>query len=245
MTQPLAPRPLQLRRGLRRLSSGLIAYGIVGLVVAAIGFAALFWVNGRIGSVRTEADATIRQLATTTERTADALHDASRTAKSFSVTLDQASTAMPAASAQIATLRGDLTALEGQLRSVNIFGATPLAAAADAVAGITKSMEGLDTQLSLIGVALGANGDALGSNATSLGLLGDSTAALAVRLRSGVIEDSLGDVQMVVIVLLLVFTVLSVVPALGALALGVWLKRELAGSNPTGDAPPPFSATRA
>jgi hypothetical protein len=245
MTPPIAYRPLQLRRGLRSLGAGLIAYGIIGLVVAAIGFAALFWVNGRIGSVRSEAETTLRQLATTTERTAEALHDASRTAKSFSVTLDQAATAMPAASAQIATLRGDLSALEGQLRSVNILGATPLASAADAVAGITRSMEGLDTQLSLIGVALGANGDALGSNATTLGLLGDSTAALAVRLRSGVIEDSLSDVQLVVIVLLLVFTMLSVVPAVGALALGVWLRRELGRSNATGDEPPGVSATRA
>ena len=47
-------RPLGLRGGLRRLSRGLIAYGIVGLVVAAIGFGALVWVNSRVSSLRGE-----------------------------------------------------------------------------------------------------------------------------------------------------------------------------------------------
>jgi hypothetical protein len=218
---------IDLRRGVDQLSRGLIAYGIIGLVVAAIGVGGLVWVNGRVGSVRSEAGTTIAQLTTTTEHTAEALKDASRTAETFSTTLDQAAQAMPAASAQITTLRSDLVALEAQLRSVNILGASPLSAAADAVAGITASMEGLDTQLSLVGVALKANGDALAANSTSLRQIGDSTSSVAARLRSGVIEDSLGDVQLVITLLLLMFTALSILPAVGALALGVWLRREL------------------
>lgn len=213
--------------GLRRLSRGLIAYGIIGLVVAAIGFGALVWVNGRVGNVRAEAETTVGQLATTMDRTARLLHDASATARSFSVTLDRSAEALPAAAEQIARLRSDLTALEGQLRSVSILGQTPLSSAADALGRIAVSMEGLDTQLSVIAVVLTANGDALAASATSLGQLGDTTEALAARLGSGVIEDSLGDVQMVIVVMLLVFTALSIVPAVGALVLGVWLRREL------------------
>ncbi len=223
-------RPLDLRGlrdGLGRLSRGLIAYGVIGLVVAAIGFGALVWVNGRVSNVRAEAETTVGQLATTMDRTATLLQDASATAQSFSVTLDRTAEALPAASEQIAGLRADLTALEGQLRSVSILGATPLSSAADAVGRIAASLDGLDKQLSVIAVALSANGDALAANAMSLGQLGDSTAALAVRLHSGVIEDSLFDVQLVIVVMMLVFTALSVVPAVGALALGVWLRREL------------------
>jgi hypothetical protein len=223
-------RPLDLRGGLHRLSRGLIAYGIIGLVVATIGFGALVWVNGRITNLRAEVDTTVGLLATTTDRTSDALHDASRTAQSFSVTLDAAATALPAASAQIATLRSDLTALEDRLRSVSLLGQTPLESAADAVGRIAASLEGLDTRLSVIGVALGANGDALAANAISLGQLGDSAGAMAARLRSGAIDDSLGDTQTVVVVTLLVFTALSVVPAVGALVFGLWLRRQLAFS---------------
>ena len=223
-------RPMDLRGGLHRLSRGLIAYGIIGLVVATIGFGALVWVNGRITNLRAEVDTTVGLLTTTTERTADALHDASRTAQSFSVTLDAAATALPAASAQIATLHSDLTALEDRLRSVSLLGQTPLRSAADAVGRIAASLEGLDTRLSVIGVALAANGDALAANATSLGQLGDSAGAMAARLRSGAIDDSLGDTQMVIVITMLVFTALSVVPAVGALVFGLWLRRQLAVS---------------
>jgi hypothetical protein len=41
------------------------------------------------------------------------------------------------------------------------------------------------------------------------------------------VEDSLGDVQLVIVVVLLVFTALSLVPAIGALVFGMWLRREL------------------
>jgi hypothetical protein len=218
---------LGLRGGLDRLSRGLIAYGIIGLLVAAIALGALFWVNGRIGNVRSEAGTTVAQLATTMERTADALHDASATARTFSLTLDQAATALPTLSTQLAAVRSDLTALEQQLRSVSILGQSPLSSAADAVARIAVSLGGLDTQLSLAAVALTANRDALAANATSLGQLADSAAALAGRLRSGVIDDSLGDVQAVIAILLLLFVTWSVVPAVGALVLGVWLRREM------------------
>jgi hypothetical protein len=96
------------------------------------------------------------------------------------------------------------------------------------VGGIANAIEGLDTRLSAIADSLDASGGALSQNATSLAQLGDSTAALAARLRSGVIEDSVADVQMVIAVTLLVFTAWAVVPAVGALALGVWLRRMLA-----------------
>ena len=75
--------PIALRGGLRRLSAGLIAYGLIGLVVAAIAFGALVWVNGRVGSLRSEVETTIAQIATTTDRTSTALSDASTTAETF------------------------------------------------------------------------------------------------------------------------------------------------------------------
>lgn len=225
-TPPDAP-PLDLRVGLARVSRGLIAYGIVALVVAAIGFAAIFWANGRLGNLRDTVGTSVSQMATTMDRSAAALHDASRTATTFSSTLGQGASAMPAISQQIDGVRTDLSALEGQLRGLSIFGQSPLSSAADAVGRIAVGLEGLDQQLALAAVALTANRDALASNSTSLADLGDSVASIASRLRSGVIEDSFGDVQSVILVMLLVFTALSVVPAVGALVLGLWLQGEL------------------
>jgi hypothetical protein len=213
------------------LSRGLIAYGIVGLVVAAIGFCALVWVNGRIGQIRHDAEGTVARLATTMELAANVLHGASTTAQSFGTTVDQSAQAVSAAAVTITGVRSDLSALEAQLRSVNILGATPLSAPADAVAGIAASTVGLDTQLSL--VADSAKGDraALAGNATTLVELADSTQALAARLGSGVGQDSFGDVQQVMAVTLLMFAAWSFVPAAGALALGVWLRRQLSRSR--------------
>jgi hypothetical protein len=208
--------PLDLGRVLHRLSRALIAYGVVGIVVAVIALGALVWVNGRIGDLRDEMATTIDQLATTTDDTATALADASTTAGSFSTTLRGAADGMPAVSGQIANLRTDLGSLEGQLRSVSLLGQSPLGSAADTVGRISTSLGDLDTQLSVLAVALSANSDALAANASSLRQLHDSTQVIATRLDSGVVEDSLGDVQLVVTVTLLAFTALSLVPAVGA-----------------------------
>jgi hypothetical protein len=222
---------LGLRDGLRRLGTGLIVYGVAGLVVAAIGFGAVVWVNERVGTLRSEAEATLTQEAATMEFAAKVLHDASTTAQSFTVTVDQSSRAVSSAAGTITELRLDLAALEAQLRSVNILGATPLSSSADAVGRIVLSIEGLDTRLSLIADSLAGNRIALAANATSLDQFADITETLAVRLGSGAIEDTLGEMQRIVSLTLLVLTAWSAVPAVGALVLGIWLRRKLGASG--------------
>lgn len=218
---------LQLRRGLRRLGTGLIAYGLIGLVVAAIGLGGLVLVNGRFTTIRTEVDATLVQRATTMRLAATVLHDASTTAQSFTVTLDQSALAVSSAAATIVEVRADLDSVEGQLRSFNVLGTTPLADAAEDVGRIRASIEGLDTRLSLIADSLHGDRLALGTMATSLGQLAESADDLAKRLDSEAIGDSLGDIQRIMSITLLVLTLWVVVPAGGALALGIWLRRTL------------------
>jgi len=233
----LETRPLELRGGLRRVAQGLIAYGIVGLVVAAICLVALIWVNGKVGGLRTETETTVGNLATTMDRTAQALHDASTTAQGFTVTVEESAQAVSSAADTITQVRTGLASLEAQLRAVSILGAQPLSATADAVGRIHTSVEGLDTRLKAIGTGLEGNRDTLASNASSLGQLGDSVEQMATRLDSGVIEDSLGDIQKVIVVVLLVFTAWSLVPAVGALVGGLWLRRELETGEPLDQTP--------
>jgi hypothetical protein len=209
------------------LSRALIAYGIIGLLVTAIGFGALVWANDRVSRLRGETEATAARLASTTEVAAYVLRGASTTATSFSATVDQSAQAISAAAVTIIEVRSDLSALEAQLRSVSILGATPLSSPADAVGRIAARMEGLDGRLAAIAESGKGNRDALAGNSTALGELADSTQALAVRLGSGVGQDSFGEIQLVIAVTLLAFAAWSFVPAAGALALGVWLRREL------------------
>jgi len=224
-------RPLGGHDGMRWLCRGLIAFGIIGLVVAAIGFGSMVWVNSRISQLRGEAETTLTQLASTTELAATVLRGAATTAQSFSGTVDQSAQAVSSATLTVTQVGTELSALEAQLRSVNFLGQSPLVSSADSVARIATSMEGLDTQLPLIATDLGNNRDALARNAVALSDLAKSTAALAARLGPSDGADSIGDVQQVVAVTLLMFAAWSFVPAAGALVLGLWLRRELGRSR--------------
>ena len=229
---PLTPDPgaaalPDLRHGIGQLSRGLIAYGIIGIVVAAVGLCLLLYANSRIDAAGDRVEASVGQLTTTLDRTAQALHDASTTAATFTDTLDRTESAVSSAANTIIGVRTNLETLEGVLRTVNILGVTPLGTAADAVGGIANSIEGLDSRLTAIADGLATNSDSLAANATSLGALGDSTAATAERLRSGVVEDSLADVRLAIVVMLLVLTTWALVPATGALVFGIWLRRQL------------------
>jgi hypothetical protein len=224
--------PLGLRGGLRRLGTGLIAYGLIGLIVAVIGLTSLVWVNDRFTTIRAEVEATLAQRATTMRLATIVLRDASTTARSFTVTMDQSALAVSSASGTVAQLRTELDALDAQLRSFSILGATPLSDAADDIGRIRASLEGLDIRLSLIADSLRGDRIALATMATSLDQLATSADDLAKRLDSEALGDSLGDIQRILSVTLLVLTFWLVVPALGALAFGVWLRRAAARSAP-------------
>jgi hypothetical protein len=228
---PLAPPDREavpdLRGGLRRLSRGLIAYGVIGLIVAVIGLALLLYANTRIDAAGDRVEASVGQLTTTLDKTAQALHDASTTAATFNTTLDKTQTAVAAAADTIVGVRTSLQNLQSVLQSVSILGTSPLGGAANAVGGIASSIEGLDSKLTAIADGLATSRDSLGANADSLGALGDSIATTADRLRSGVVEDSLADVHVAIVLMLFVLTAWAAVPAVGALMLGVWLRRQL------------------
>jgi hypothetical protein len=230
-------RPLVSRDGLRQLSTGLVAYGLVGLLVAAMGLAALVWVNGRLATVGDRVTESVDAIATTLERTAVTLEDASETAESFTGTIDRTVEGVSSAADTIAGVRSNLETLESVLRAVNILGLTPLGPPAEAVGGIANAIEGLDTRLTAIADSLEGNRDALATNAASLARVAESTAAMAERLRSGVIEESLADVQLVVGVILFLMVAWTSVPAVGALGVGLWLRRELRGPTPTTPVP--------
>jgi hypothetical protein len=95
---------------------------------------------------------------------------------------------------------------------------------------IATSINGLDQRLDEVSASLSSNRDALQANHDSLGALGVQMRSLADRLKSGVLQESLQDLQAVVTILILVFVMWAIVPAVGALIFGVWLRREIRAS---------------
>jgi hypothetical protein len=231
-----AKRPVGLREGLRRLSTGLIAYGTIGVIVTAIGLLAFIWSLGRLNGAADQVDDTIRDLATTVHRTADTLTDAAATADSVGSTLDTTAATVSQAATTVGAMGPTLDALETSFRDFGILGQHPLAPAADVVATLSTNLSGLDERLAAVSATLTADHDALAANQASLAALGASLDDLAVRLESGTIQSTLSDIRTVLTVVLLMFVVWSAIPAVGALALGLWLRREVRRG---GAVPPP------
>ena len=224
--------PLGLRGGLRRLSTGLIAYGVAGLAVALLGLVALGWTAGRVAGLADRVDVEATQLATTLDRTADTLRSAGSSAITFSVTLERTPPSVRQAAETIRNLRPNLQAIESQLSSINILGSRPLADAARLFGDMATDLQGLDTRLDLIADDLGTNRDALLRNADSLDALADRTEIMAERVHTGFFQGGLDDLRIVLVLTILVFVGWTAVPAIGALALGVWLRRTLVGEEP-------------
>ena len=114
------------------------------------------------------------------------------------------------------------------LRAVNILGLTPLGPPAEAVGGIANAIEGLDTRLTAIADSLGGNRDALGDER---GVprpgrrehVRDGRAP-AVRASSRTRSPMSSSWSGSILFLMVAWTS---VPAVGALGVGLWLRREL------------------
>jgi len=231
----VAKRPIGLREGLHRLSKGLIAYGTIGVVVAVIGLLAFVWALGRLNGAADQVDATIRDLATTAHRTADTLTGAAITVGSVGGTLDSTAAAVSQAGATVGAMGPTMDNLETSFRDFGILGQHPLVPAADVISTLATNLDGLDQRLQDVSTSLTADREALAPSAASLTALAGSLDDLAGRLESGTIQSTFSDIRTVLTVVLVMFVVWSAIPAVGALALGLWLRRELTRG---GGAPP-------
>jgi len=167
-----AARPLGLRGGLRRLSGGLLVYGAIGLLLAAIGLVALLWIGGRLQGLAERTEPQVESIIATLDDTAQVLDDAGATARSFALTLERTPPTVRQAGQTVGNLQTNLRRLENQLASFTFLGQSPLGEAAAAVGQMATDLEGLDTRLGLIATDLEGNRDALLANAASLDALG-------------------------------------------------------------------------
>ena len=214
--------------GLRRLTGVLIGYGIVGLVVAVVGLAALFVGLGRVNGLSDTLRDDVGGVARAMERTATVLDNAAATARGFGTTIDSSTTALATAAGDLRAIVPQLRSIETQANAINILGSQPLAPIAGLFGQIAGQLSDLDTQLDGIATNLGGNRAALDANAASLAALAIETRSLGDRLGGDALPGAVDDARLLLIAMLGIGTLGAAVPAVGALLVGLWLRRTLA-----------------
>ena len=214
-----------LRPALRRVERFLIGYGSVGLAVAAVGVIVLVLALGRVNSLADGLRGDVGGVSATLERTATVLDDAAATAGGFGTTVDSSTAALSKAAADLREIVPRLREVETQANAINILGSQPLAPLAGLFGQIAGQLGDLDTQLDGVATNLAANRSALAANATSLADLATQTRTLAQRLGGDALPAAVDDARWLLVAMLAIGTLGAVVPASGALLLGIWLRR--------------------
>jgi hypothetical protein len=223
----ITPRGVRVRRAADMLSRGLIAYGLIGMLVALIGLGTLFWTGATVAGFNDRMTSESQELGATLRRAATALDNASDTARSFRTTLDATPPSVRQAAQTIRNLRPRLLGLQQQASSLNILGSQPLLGIGELFGQMATDLEGLDGQLDGIADQLGGNQEALETNARSLAGTATQLDEFADRIDDGLITESVGDMRTILGVVLAMLVVAIAVPAGGALAFGLWIRREL------------------
>ena len=229
----LSPGPLERPLPLRAISRLLIGYGAVGLVAAAIGIAFLIIGLGRVNALGSRVGGDFGGVATVLERTATVLDDAATTARGFGATVDGSTAALSTAAEDIRAIVPRLRDLETQANAVNVLGSQPLAPLGGLFGQIAGQLDDLDERLDTVSTSLGTNRAALDTNASSLADLATETRALADRLGEDTLTAAIDDARWLLVALLVVGSVGAIVPAAGALAAGLWLRRRSLTGGPS------------
>jgi hypothetical protein len=227
------------RRGLLRLANALIVYGVIGLLAAAIGFAALISASSRIGSLGERIVSEAVSLDAIVVLTADVLDDAATTAGSFGPTVEQTAVTVSEAAAAIRDIEPRLRDLETQANAIEIFGQRPVAPLGQLFGQIATDVSGLDEQLDGIATEMGQNEAALTANAESLAALADLVRAYKGRLEPAAIDAGIDDARRLLLITLALFIGWTAVPALGSLIVGRWMRRLVEPDRGSASVPPP------
>jgi hypothetical protein len=212
---------------LARVVRGLIAYGIVGLVLSIVAAIAVGLAIGRLSGLGDSVGGGASDLGTVLDRTASVLDDASTSAAGFGTTIDSGSSALTSAAGDIRAIVPRLRDVESQANAISILGSQPLAPLAGLFGQIADQLGDLDGRLDTVATNLRANRAALTANAESLKALADETRLLATRIAPDALARAVDDARWFAIALLAVVLAGVTLPAVAALAFAWWLRREL------------------
>jgi predicted transcriptional regulator len=217
--------PADWRRGLFRLANALIGYGLVGILVAAVGIAALIGASGRIGSLGERIASEAVSLDAIVVLTAGVLDDAATTVGTFGPTVERTSATVSSAAGALRDIEPRLRDVETQANAFEIFGQRPVAPLGQLFGQIATDVSGLDDRLDAIATEIGRNKAALAANADSLRALADVVRAYKERVKPEAIDAGLDDARRLLLVTLALFIGWTAVPAVGSLIVGRWIRR--------------------
>ena len=215
------------RRQLKTVSSGLVIYGIVGIVLTVVLLGISFSVGSRLDDLTVRLTTRLDTISETVDKTATTLEHASSTSGSVTATIDQGASTIGKIDATLGEVVGAVRALQTAASTLSIFGQTPLSSIADRFGTIATQLESLKAQVSTLSGNLGNNESTLGALGTSMTDLVGQLHQVSDVLRSGEIEDSLREIVSIIRWSLSLLAIWFAVPAIAALAFGVWIRRQL------------------
>ena len=233
------------RPALRRLASGLIIYGVVGLALSFVAVVAVGLSIGRLSAVGDAVGGSADQVGTVLDRMAIVLDDAAASAGSFGSTIDQGSSALTSAAVDLRAIVPRLRDIETQANAINILGSQPLAPLAGLFGQIAGQLGDLDGQLDGLATNLVLNRASLEANSASLAGLAGETRALGERLAPDALARIVDDARWFAIALLAVVLAGVAAPAAAAVGFGWWLRQELGRDGPALNGPTIGGPTRA
>jgi hypothetical protein len=219
----------------RRLSRVLVGFGIVGLVVALLALVGLAVGVARVNGFADKFGGDVDGIARTLDRTSAVIDKAATTANGFGATIDGTTGALGVVGGDIDSIVPRLQAIADQTAAISILGANPLASVSGLFRDIATQLGDVRGQLTAIGTSLTTNRAALAANASSLSDLAAETTRLSDRLNGASINAAIGDVRLLLVIVLGIGALGAAVPAVGALVVGLWLRRALA-IDPADDA---------
>jgi len=216
----------------RRLARILVAYGIVGLIVAGLSLVGLVIGVARINGFADRFSADVGGISRTLDRTSDVLESAGTTAGSFGTTIDGTTNALGIVGGDIDSIVPRLDSIADQTEAISILGANPLASVSGLFRDIAAQLRDVRGQLAVVGTSLATNRAGLQANATALTELTTETRLLAERLNGSALSGAIEDLRWVLVVVLGIGALGAAVPAVGALLIGLWLQRVMRPTPP-------------
>lgn len=217
--------PLLVSRSSRRqIGSALIAYGIVGTILAILVAGAGLWGAFRLDDTLSRVEAQRVELAATVGAAADALASVVTTVEASRPGIDQLS----GLTTKLSGVAGDIGTAADDLASrmdVSVLGFQPFAGLGAQMSGIGTQIRGVATDLEAIGPAVTAVADGTAGITTSLATLQARLDALSARIEALGPFDQTGRALAVGIVLLVLLDLWLAIPALTAIVVGRRLRR--------------------
>jgi outer membrane murein-binding lipoprotein Lpp len=211
----------------RRLSTGLIVYGAVGVLLSIAALVAVFWLNSQFGDVQDDLAVQVDQLEQTLQSTSESIDAAADSADGFSGTLDSSVPGLESAAAVLERVENVLTGLRipflgDQLQSVRDLGAE-LGTLSDSLSDVAATLEPNSAQLAETTEAMRA--------------LASDIDDLRASLEDGLVERGADQGFNFLRAGIIALTIWLALPSLAALLAGLWLRRAVsprpAAAGPT------------